>query len=32
VNIGIEDKPKFVDIGYYWIEETIENIVDLLCE
>jgi hypothetical protein len=30
VNIGIEDKPKFVNIGDYWNEETVENIVDLL--
>jgi hypothetical protein len=32
VNIGTEEKPKFVHIGDYWSEETIENIVDLLCE
>jgi hypothetical protein len=32
VNIGTEDKPKFANIGDYWSEETIEKIVDLLCE
>jgi hypothetical protein len=32
VNIGTQDKPKFVNIGDYWSEETIENIVDLLHE
>jgi hypothetical protein len=32
VNIGTEENPKFVNIGDYWNEETIENIVDLLRE
>jgi hypothetical protein len=32
VNIGTEDKPKFENIGDYWNEETVENIVDLLRE
>ena len=32
VNIGIEDKPKFANIGDYWDEETMENITDLLHE
>jgi hypothetical protein len=32
VNIGIEDKPKFANIGDYWNEETVEKIVDLLHE
>jgi hypothetical protein len=32
VNIGTEEKPKFVNIGDYWSEETIEKIVDLLRE
>jgi hypothetical protein len=32
VNIGIEYKPKFVNIGYYWSDEIVENISDLLHE
>jgi hypothetical protein len=32
VNIGTKDKPKFTNIGDYYNEETIENIVDLLSE
>jgi hypothetical protein len=32
VNIGTKDNPKFTNIGYYWNEETIDNIVDLLRE
>jgi hypothetical protein len=31
-NIGMKKKPKFVNIGDYWNDETVENIVDLLCE
>jgi hypothetical protein len=32
VNIGIEEKPKFANIGDYWNDETVEKIVDLLHE
>jgi archaellum component FlaC len=32
VNIGIEDRPIFVNIGDYWSNETIKNIVDLMHE
>ena len=32
VNIGIEKNLKFANIGDYWNDETIEKIVDLLCE
>jgi hypothetical protein len=32
VNIGTKDKPKFVNIGDYWNDETIQKIIDLLCE
>ena len=32
VNIGIEEKPKFVNIGDYLDEETISKITDLLHE
>jgi hypothetical protein len=32
VNIGTKDKPKFVNIGDYWNDETVEKIVDLLRE
>ena len=32
VNIGSEDNPKFSNIGYYWDEETIAKITDLLHE
>ena len=30
VNIGTEEEPKFSNIGYYWDEETMENITDLI--
>ena len=30
VNIGTEEEPKFVNIGDYWDEETMEKIIDLL--
>ena len=32
VNIGTEEEQKFMNIGYYWDEETMENITDLLHE
>jgi hypothetical protein len=32
VNIGIEEKPKFANIGDYWNDETMEKITDLLHE
>jgi hypothetical protein len=32
VNIGMEEKPKFANIGDYWNDETMEKIADLLCE
>ena len=32
MNIGTKDNPKFANIGDYWNEETVEKIVDLLCE
>jgi hypothetical protein len=32
VNIDIEDKPKFVNIGDCWNGKTVEKIIDLLCE
>ena len=32
VNIGMTKNPKFVHIGDYWSDETIEKIVDLLWE
>ena len=32
VNIGTEEEPKFVNIGDYWDEETMEKITDLLHE
>ena len=32
VNIGIEEEPKFTNIGDYWDEETMANIHDLLHE
>ena len=30
VNIGSPDNPKFANIGDYWDEETVGNIIDLL--
>jgi hypothetical protein len=32
VNIGTKENPKFVQIGDYWNDETVEKIADLLCE
>jgi hypothetical protein len=32
VNIGTQENPKFVEIGDYWNDETVEKIVDLLHE
>ena len=32
VNIGPSDNPKFANIGYYWDEETVAKITDLLHE
>jgi hypothetical protein len=32
VNIGMEEKPKFANIGDYWNDETMENIANLLHE
>jgi len=32
VNIGTKEVPKFSFIGYYWDEETIGKIIDLLHE
>ena len=32
VNIGSLDNPKFTDIGYYWNEEIVVKITDLLHE
>jgi hypothetical protein len=32
VNIGMEEKPKFANIGDYWNDETMEKIADLLRE
>jgi hypothetical protein len=32
VNIGTKENPKFVQIGDYWNDETMEKIPDLLCE
>jgi hypothetical protein len=32
VNIGTKEKPKFMNIGDYWNDETVENIADLLHE
>jgi hypothetical protein len=32
VNIGTKENPKFVQIGDYWNDETMEKIADLLCE
>jgi len=30
VNIETEEEPKFYSIGYYWDEETVGKVVDLL--
>ena len=32
VNIGMEENPKFANIGDYWDEETMEKITNLLHE
>ena len=32
VNIGMEENPKFSNIGYYWDEDTMEKITYLLHE
>ena len=32
VNIGIEENPKFANVGDYWDEETMEKIIDLFLE
>ena len=32
VNIGIEDKPKIANIGDYRDNETMEKLIELLCE
>jgi hypothetical protein len=32
VNVGMTKNPKFAQIGDNWSDETIEKIVDLLCE
>ena len=32
VNIGSSVNPKFSNIGYYWDEETVAKIMDLLHE
>jgi len=32
VNIGLEKEPKFAIIGYYWDEETISKVTELLHE
>ena len=32
VNIGMEDNPKFTNIGDYWSDEIVENIIDQLLE
>ena len=32
VNIGSLENPKFTSIGYYWDEETVAKIIDLLHE
>ena len=31
-NIGIEEQPKFTNIGDYWDEETMGKIIDMLHE
>ena len=32
VNIRIKEKPKIANIGYYWYNETMEKIIELLHE
>ena len=32
VNIGMEENPKFSNVGDYWDEEMVANITDLLHE
>jgi hypothetical protein len=32
LNIGTTDKPKMASIGYYWDEQTVEIITNLLHE
>jgi len=32
VNIGFEEEPKFAKIGDYWDEDTVDKVVELLCE
>jgi hypothetical protein len=32
LNIGMEEKPKFSNIGDYWNDETVKKIADLLHE
>jgi hypothetical protein len=32
VNIGTEEKPNIANIGNYWDNGTMENIIELLCE
>jgi len=32
VNIGTEVEPKFVKIGDYWDDATVDKVVELLCE
>ena len=32
VNIGLEAEPKFVNIGSYWDEDTVDKVVELLHE
>ena len=32
LNIGIEENPKFSNVGDYWDKETMEKITDLLHE
>ena len=31
-NIGIVENPKMASIGDYWDEQTMESIIELLCE
>ena len=32
VNIGTEEEPKFVKIGAYWDDATVDKVTELLCE
>jgi hypothetical protein len=32
VNIGTTEQPKMPSIGDYWDEQTIESIIELLCQ